>query len=144
MHELAIGQALITQIEDIARERAARVREVCLRVGPLSGVEPKLLEDTYPLVCAGTAAEGSQLDIEETDIRVRCRICSAETVAAPNRLLCAACGDWIQRPHLVLSENIILDLLVRQNHCIIRADACNPALARNVRPRLVQVVAVPA
>jgi UDP-2,3-diacylglucosamine pyrophosphatase LpxH len=36
-----------------------------------------------------------------------------------------------------------LDSLVRQNHCIIRTDACNPALARNVRPRLVQV-AVPA
>jgi hypothetical protein len=36
-----------------------------------------------------------------------------------------------------------LDSLVRQNHCIIRADACNPALARNVRPRRVQV-AVPA
>jgi hypothetical protein len=28
--------------------------------------------------------------------------------------------------------------VVRQNHRIIRADACNPALARNVRRRLVQ------
>jgi len=33
--------------------------------------------------------------------------------------------------------------VVRQNHRIIRADACNLALARNVRRRLVQV-AVPA
>jgi hydrogenase nickel incorporation protein HypA/HybF len=94
MHELAICQALIAQIEDIVCERAAHVRQVCLGIGPLSGVEPQLLEDAYPLVCAGTVAEGSQLEIEETAIRVRCRVCGAETMAAPNRLLCGACGDW--------------------------------------------------
>ena len=45
---------------------------------------------------------------------------------------------------LVLSENFIRPIcVVRQNHRIIRADACNLALARNVRRRLVQV-AVPA
>ena len=55
MHELAICQALIAQIEDIAGQRASRVRHVCLGVGPLSGVEPRLLENAYPLVCAGLA-----------------------------------------------------------------------------------------
>jgi hydrogenase nickel incorporation protein HypA/HybF len=94
MHELAICQALIVQIEDIAGKRAARVRQVYLGIGPLAGVEPRLLVDAYPLVCAGTVAEGSQLEIEETDIRVRCRVCGAETMATPNRLICGACGDW--------------------------------------------------
>jgi hydrogenase nickel incorporation protein HypA/HybF len=94
MHELAICQALIAQIEDIAGKRASRVRHVCLGVGPLSGVEPRLLENAYPLVCAGTIAEGSQIEIEETDVRVRCRVCGAEAIVAPNRLLCGTCGDW--------------------------------------------------
>jgi hydrogenase nickel incorporation protein HypA/HybF len=94
MHELAICQALIVQIEDIAGKRPGRVRQVRLGIGPLAGVEPRLLADAYPLVCAGTIAEGSQLEIEETDIRVRCRVCGAETMATPNRLICGTCGDW--------------------------------------------------
>jgi len=94
MHELAICQALIAQLENIAGKRPGPVRQVCLGIGPLAGVEPRLLADAYPLVCAGTIAEGSQLEIEEIDIRVRCRVCGAETVATPNRLICGSCGDW--------------------------------------------------
>ena len=83
MHELAICQALITQVEDIAVQRTAWVRQVRVGVGPLSGIEPQLLESAYPLACAGTRAEGSQLKIEHIDVRVRCRGCGAETMASP-------------------------------------------------------------
>ena len=94
MHEIAICQALISQVEDVVRVRRGWVQRVRVGIGPLSGVEPKLLEDAYPLACAGTCAEGSQLAIEHMNIRVRCRVCGAESEAAPNRLLCGACGDW--------------------------------------------------
>jgi hydrogenase nickel incorporation protein HypA/HybF len=94
MHELAICQALISQVEEVVRVRRGRVQGVRVGIGRLSGVEPKLLEDAYPLACAGTRAEGSQLAIEHMNIRVRCRVCGAESEAAPNRLLCGACGDW--------------------------------------------------
>ena len=94
MHELAICEALISQVEDIAGQRTAWVRQVRVGIGPLSGIEPQLLASAYPLACVGTRAEGSQLEIEHTDVRVRCRGCGAETMAAPNRLVCGACGDW--------------------------------------------------
>ena len=94
MHELAVCQALISQVEDIAGQRMTRVLQVRVGIGPLSGIEPQLLESVYPLACAGTRAEGSQLEIEQTDVRVRCRGCSAETTASPNRLVCGMCGDW--------------------------------------------------
>lgn len=94
MHELSICQALIAQVEAVAASRRSAVRRVCLGIGPLAGVEPQLLKDAYPLVCAGTVAEGSQLDIQETAIRVQCRGCGAETAATANRLVCGACGDW--------------------------------------------------
>lgn len=94
MHELSICQALLAQVETVAASRQSTVRRVCLGIGPLAGVEPQLLKDAYPLVCAGTVAEGSQLDIQETAIRVRCRSCGAETAATANRLVCGACGDW--------------------------------------------------
>ncbi len=94
MHELTICQVLVSQVEDIAVERTAWVRQVHVGIGPLSGIEPQLLESAYPLACAGTRAEGSLLEIKHTDVRVRCRGCGAETIAAPNRLVCGSCGDW--------------------------------------------------
>lgn len=106
MHELAICQALIRQLEEIARGKQAGIDEVRVGIGPLSGVEPELLARAYSLVCAGTAAEGSRLAIETTRIRVHCRDCGAETPAAANRLLCADCGSW--RTDLVTGDEMLL------------------------------------
>jgi hydrogenase nickel incorporation protein HypA/HybF len=95
MHELAVCQALIEQVERVARQNdARRVISIVITVGPLSGVEPKLIEHAYPLAAAGTIAEHASLMIETVPVRVRCRTCGAETDAAANRLLCGACGDW--------------------------------------------------
>jgi hydrogenase nickel incorporation protein HypA/HybF len=106
MHELAICQALLVQVEAIAHGKQARVSEVRVGIGPLSGVEPGLLARAYPLVCAGTAAEGSRLAIENTQIFVRCRDCGAETTAAPNRLLCGSCGAW--RTDILAGDEMLL------------------------------------
>ena len=94
MHELAICQALIAEVENIARPRGAWVKEIYVAIGPLSGIEPQLLAAAYPLACAGTSADGARLAIERTELRLRCRRCGAESTAEPNRLLCGACGDW--------------------------------------------------
>jgi len=98
VHELSVCQALISQVEAVARERGASgVNSVLVRLGPLSGVEAPLLEQAYPLACAGTVAEASRLLIEAAPVRVKCETCGAETEAAPNRLICATCGDYHTR-----------------------------------------------
>jgi hydrogenase nickel incorporation protein HypA/HybF len=95
MHELSVCQALIGQVERVARESdARRVLNIYVSVGPLSGVEPKLLEHAYPLAAAGTVAQDARLVIESVPVQVRCRKCRAETPALANRLLCGACNDW--------------------------------------------------
>jgi hydrogenase nickel incorporation protein HypA/HybF len=106
MHELSICQALVAQVERVARDRVARVRHVVIGVGPLSGIEPRLIEDVYPFACVGTLAEHSRLAIKEIDVRVHCRICGAETEAEPNRLVCGSCGDW--RTELLTGDEMLL------------------------------------
>jgi hydrogenase nickel incorporation protein HypA/HybF len=120
VHELAICQALVSQVEDIAGQQTAWVRQVRVGIGPLSGIEPQLLESAYPLACAGTLAEGSLLEIERTDVRVRCRGCGAETVAAPNRLVCGACGDW--HTDLLAGDELLL-LRVELETCQCEVEA---------------------
>jgi hydrogenase nickel incorporation protein HypA/HybF len=98
MHELALCQALIAEVEAVARRhRADRVAGVRLLVGPLSGVEPALLESAFPLAVAGTVVEGAALSIERSPVRVTCERCGAHSEVLPNRLVCAACGDWHTR-----------------------------------------------
>lgn len=107
MHELSICQALLDQVEGIAKEHGAtKVERIVLKVGPLAGVEPALLRNAYPLAAAGTLAEHAELIIEPAPVRVRCNSCEAETDATPNRLLCGLCGDW--RTRLISGDEMLL------------------------------------
>ena len=95
MHELSVCQSVIGQVERIAREhRAVGVSRITLRIGPLSGVEPALLAQAFPIAQADSLAAGATLELETLPIRVRCRRCHAESDATANKLICGACGDW--------------------------------------------------
>ena len=86
--------SLLEQVEAIAAERAAvTVTRIELDIGPLSGVEPELLRNAYPIAVADTIAERAELVINDIPIIVRCTGCGAESEATPNRLVCAECGD---------------------------------------------------
>ena len=123
MHELSICQALLEQVESIAREHhSARIERIVLRIGPLSGVEAPLLKQAYPLAAAGTVAEHARLDIESMPVRIRCRSCSTESEVAPNRLLCAACGDY--RTDLISGDEMLL----------ARVELLQPEAASSVLP----------
>jgi hydrogenase nickel incorporation protein HypA/HybF len=107
MHELAVCQSLIDQVEQVAREQHAdRVVAIHLGIGPLSGVEAALLEQAFSVARAGSIAATAELVIENTAIRVSCTRCGAVTDALPSRLLCGDCGDWHTR--LVSGDELLL------------------------------------
>lgn len=95
MHELSVCQALIEQVELIVhRHQAREARRLVLRIGPLSGVEPHLVEQAFPIARAGTVAADAELVIDSLPVTVCCIGCGDTTSALPNRLVCASCGDW--------------------------------------------------
>jgi hydrogenase nickel incorporation protein HypA/HybF len=107
MHELAVCQALMEQIERIALEQQAQhVVAIHLGIGPLSGVEPRLLEQAFSVARAGSIADNAELVIESTTIRVSCKQCGHVTDALPSRLLCGNCGDW--HTSLVSGDELLL------------------------------------
>ena len=95
MHELYVCQALIDQLETIALEQKSnRVEIIYLGIGPLSGVEPRLLEQAFFIARAGTVADDAELVITSLPIRVSCHKCGHVTDALPARLVCGDCGHW--------------------------------------------------
>ena len=110
MHELSVCLSLLREVERIARENnAGRVTRIVVTVGPLSGVEPDLLRNAYPLAVAGSIAEHAQFQVDVSEIVVKCSQCGAESPAKANRLLCAACGDY--RTNLVSGDEMVLQRL---------------------------------
>jgi len=107
MHELAICQSLMNQVENIAFERNAHcVTSIIIGIGPLSGVEAQLLKNAYTVASAGTVAENAELHIEYLPIRVKCSQCGSESDAQPNKLVCKECGDW--RTTLISGDELML------------------------------------
>jgi len=107
VHELAICQSLVGQLDEIAGDHPdKRVVVVHLQVGPLSGVVPELLEDAFPIASAGTAAENARLKFHNTSIRVHCPKCGADSDANTNNLTCSQCGNW--QTELIAGDELIL------------------------------------
>ena len=123
MHELAICQALLDEVQRVARaQRAERVAAVHIRCGALAGVEPELLYRAYEVARAGTLAEGAALTIEEAPVRVYCPGCGSESKATVQRLVCGACGDW--RTQLISGDELVLTSVE-----LIAADPARPGAA---------------
>lgn len=107
MHEFAICRSLLDQVSAIAgRHGGARATSIVVQIGPLSGVEPGLLDRAFSVARLGTCAEDADLRLQTAEIRVRCRSCAAESRAAANRLVCAHCGEW--RTDLVTGDELVL------------------------------------
>lgn len=107
MHELSVCQGLLAQCGRIAAERGARgVGRIVVHVGPLCGVEPKLLADAFPIAAAGGIAEGAELIIENLPIRVRCNSCERESEASTSNLTCRHCGNW--QTQLIGGDELLL------------------------------------
>ena len=107
MHELAICQSLMDQVESIALERNAQVvTTIIVGIGALSGVEAQLLKNAYSIASAGTVAQQAELIIENIPVRVSCSQCGSESDVLPNKLICKKCGDW--KTTLVSGDELML------------------------------------
>ncbi|HSG10932.1 MAG TPA: hydrogenase maturation nickel metallochaperone HypA [Gammaproteobacteria bacterium] len=108
MHELALCQALMDQVDRVARDQsAARVVSIHLGIGPLSGVEPGLLSQAFPIASAGSLAADAELVITSLPVVVHCQECGCQSEVQPTRLLCTHCGAW--QTTLVSGDEMLLE-----------------------------------
>lgn len=107
MHELAVCQDIIAQVEAIAlNNNAMSVAVINLQIGPLSGVEIPLLTSAFSIARSGTVAEHAELRVEALPIRIKCNDCHTESVVAQNKLVCKQCGNW--KTQLISGDEMLL------------------------------------
>lgn len=77
------------------------------QVGPLSGVEPQLLQSVFPFATVDTIADQADLIIHSMPVRVRCRTCNLESDAAISKLVCGFCASG--QTELVSGDQLMLE-----------------------------------
>jgi hydrogenase nickel incorporation protein HypA/HybF len=76
VHELAIAESVV---DAVARKLpGARVTQVHLEIGALSGVVADSIRFCFDLATEGTGLEGATLEITQPPARCRCRGCGTE------------------------------------------------------------------
>ncbi len=93
MHELSIMQSALDEaLREAKAAGAARVHEIRLRVGVLSGVVPDALQFAFEALASGTPAEGATLAIDSVPARFWCVRCRREFEVPNFRCECPECG----------------------------------------------------
>lgn len=94
MHEESLIRSLLRQARDIAHlHRAIAVEEIEVEIGPLSGLEPTLLQDAFERLRLIFPWPDARLSVQETALEVLCRDCRNESQLENFHFVCCHCGS---------------------------------------------------
>lgn len=93
MHELSLVKSLLAQVDRIRSDNGGlAVDGIHVEVGPLSGVEPVLLQTAFEQIAQEYGVAGARLVIDEVPLTARCKSCGPVAVE-PVRIRCPHCGN---------------------------------------------------
>jgi hydrogenase nickel incorporation protein HypA/HybF len=112
MHELSLAGGIVRVVEDAAgREGFARVSQLRLEAGVLSGVEVHALRFALEACAPGSCLEGAEIIIEQPLGTAWCMRCSTSVTIESRVDPCPQCGGHQLQP-TGGTELRVLDLLV--------------------------------
>lgn len=113
MHELSLAGGVLRVVEDAARrEGFARVSQLRLEAGALSGVEVRALRFALEALCPGTCLEGASILIDEPPGTAWCLPCGSSVPIQSRADACPRCGGHQLQPTAGTDLRVI-DLLVQ-------------------------------
>lgn len=108
MHELAVAEALLGQILEIARDRTGRPVIARISCGQLNAVNPEALSFAFDVLAKGTMCQGMKIMVDIKPITMCCNGCGLTYAWDGSRDGCPGCGDSDVRlmpdPPLVLES----------------------------------------
>ncbi len=94
MHEASLVRTLLDKVAALlAEHQGDSVEEVLVELGPLSGVEPLLVQSAFEQLAAGHGLAGTKLIINEIPLEAKCRQCDVLFEIERFKFRCSACGS---------------------------------------------------
>ncbi len=93
MHEVSIAQSIVDTIEaELVEDEYKNVREVHVKIGKLSGIEHKLLENVFQYVIDGSPFSNCSLHTALVEILVECEQCNKNFTIKNYLFVCPDCN----------------------------------------------------
>lgn len=92
MHELAVAEALLEQILQIAKDRPDRPAVAKISCGQLNAVNPEALSFAFDVLAKGTRCQGMKITVDIKPIKMCCNGCGLTYLWDESRDGCPACG----------------------------------------------------
>lgn len=94
MHEESLVRSLLRHVEELAQQhQAVGVEEIEVEVGPLSGVEPLLLQDAFERLRDEFSCPKAVLTVLQVGLDVLCKNCHSESQLQDFRFVCRECSS---------------------------------------------------
>jgi hydrogenase nickel incorporation protein HypA/HybF len=107
MHETSLVRSLIRQVRQLsAQHGGGQVSEVLLEIGPLSGVEPLLLQSAWREQTAETEFALTVLNTPEVPLTAECGACARQFEPVNFHFRCPHCQSG--ETHIVRGEGLML------------------------------------
>lgn len=79
MHEWALATGVVSSLLDYTRSRGGvRIISATVKVGTLSMIDPKIMEEALATISKGTEIEGIKFNVEGAETRFTCMRCSTD------------------------------------------------------------------
>lgn len=113
MHEFSLVEELLDEVLHATATQADTVlREIHVECGPLSGVEPLLLDSAFDILAPERLGAGCQLVIEQVPLRARCETCDSQFEPTLFDFRCSLCGSErtrVTRGDALILKRVVLD-----------------------------------
>ncbi len=110
MHEVSICQSIINAVEEEFPEQLENIREVHLKVGLLSCVQPEFLQQVYKMMTADNELQRSVLSFERTEIKAECESCRQNFKVENYVFVCPVCN--IPSNNITEGNELIIDKII--------------------------------
>ena len=95
MHEVSLCEDILIQLEDEAKKQGFKqVRQVCLAIGELAGVEIEAMRFGFEVVTRDSIAEGARLTIDVIPGTAHCEHCQQTVPIQQHFAACPLCDGY--------------------------------------------------
>ena len=92
MHEASVCRNIVSTIEDeMEYESLEKIREIHIKVGVLSCIEPGALQQAFTFIKTGTPFQNSELYIDLVEVTAQCEECGEKFKVDKYKFVCPKC-----------------------------------------------------
>ena len=107
MHEYSIVQSMLDLCEKHSKGKA--VEKVAVKIGKMSGIEPHFLKESFDFFKENTVCKNAEMQIIETDIKIKCFECNRESEIKGYDFHCPVCGS--EKTKIISGEEMHIEYI---------------------------------